>query len=152
MLGFTLLQLYRFEEAEGALRRAASAEPDDPAYLHALAKALLEQGKNLAAIDVLDRAIALDDAPDYRFAKAMCALNTGDLGIAEAELRGGLAEEPEHAEALYKLGQILVDRGDYGAALDPLDSSLALAPGNLEARFLLGLAASRSGEPETARA
>ena len=151
LLGFSLIQLFRFEEAEAALRRATESRPGNHVWLHALAKSLIEQRKNLAAIEVLDRALALEPDPDYHFAKAMCALNTGDLETAEAELRACLAGDPEHGEALYKLGRILVDRGEYGAALVPLRASLEVAPGNLEARFLLGLAAGRDGDPETAR-
>lgn len=150
LLGFSLIQLYRFEEAEAALGRAVDGEPGNHAWLHALAKALIEQSKNRAAMTVLDEALALQPAPAYRFAKAMCALNTGDLSVAEAELRACLADDPNHAEALHKLGQILLDRGEYRAAIEPLRSSLALAPANVEARFLLGLAASRSDDPETA--
>ncbi len=150
LLGFTLLELYRFEEAEAALRRAVDREPDNHAYLHALAKALLEQAKNLAAINALDRAIALEPRPEYHFAKAMCALNVGDLDTSESELRRCLEKDPRHAEALYKLGKLRVDRGDDAAALEPLRECLALRPDHLEARFLHGLAAGRTGDPATA--
>ncbi len=151
LLGFTLIRLYRYEEAEAHLRRATEAEPDNHAWLHALAKALIEQSKNLTAIEVLDRAIALEPHPDYRFAKAMCALNVGDLETAEAELRECLRTSSAHPDARYKLGKILVDRGGYREAIEPLETCLELEPGHLEARFLLGLAASRSGDLETAR-
>jgi tetratricopeptide (TPR) repeat protein len=152
LLGFTLIQLYRPAEAEAALRRAVDHEPDNPVWLQTLAKSLLEQGKNLAAIEALDRAIALEPDPDYLFARAMCALNVGDLDAAEADLRRCLAGRPEHTEALYNLGKLLVDRGDYAAGLTPLRSCLERQPGHLEARFLLGLAASQTGDPEAARA
>ncbi len=151
LLGFTLLQLYRFDEAEAALRRAVERDPRAP-WLHALAKALQEQGKNLAAIEALDRAIALEPDPEYRFARAMCSLNVGDLAGAEADLERCLEERPEHPEALYNLGKLLVDRGEYAAGLEPLRACLEEQPGHLEARFLLGLAASHTGDPEAARA
>lgn len=134
------------------MRRATLREPANHAWLHALAKALIEQGKNLAAIEVLDRAIALEADAEYLFAKAMCALNTGDLATAEAELGRCLAKRPEHSEALYKMGKLLIDRGAYSESLPHLRRCLAAQPDHLEARFLLGLAASRSGDPETARA
>lgn len=150
LLGFALLQLYRYEEAEEALRRAVGREPLRHAWLHALAKALLEQGKNLAAIEILDRAIALEGKADYHFAKAMSALNVGDLDTAEAELESCLAKDGRHAEALYKLGRLRTDRGDDAAGLGPLRGCLAIQPSHLEARFLLGLAASRTGDPAAA--
>jgi tetratricopeptide (TPR) repeat protein len=151
LLGFTLLQLYRFDEAETALRRAIDRSPAQHAWLHALAKALQEQGKNLAAIETLDRAIALQPDPDYQFARAMCALNVGQLDAAEADLRLCLQRRPGHPEALYNLGKILVDRGEYAASLEHLRACLGRQQSHLEARFLLGLAASHSGDPETAR-
>ena len=151
LLGFARLELYRFAEAETALRRAVAGEPENHAWLLALAKSLLEQGRNLAAMEVLERAIALEPDPDYFFARAMCALNLGDLDSAEADLRRSIRARPGHTEALYKLGRILVDRGDYGASLEHLRACLDLRPNHLEARFLLGLAANHTGDPETAR-
>ena len=150
--GFSLVQLYRYEEAEAVLRRAVDQEPENHAWLHALAKALIEQSKNVAAIEVLDHAITLEGDPEYHFAKAMCALNTGDLETAETELEICLEKNARHAEALYKLGKILIDRGEYKASLGHLRECLALQLGHQGARFLLGLAASRTGDPETARA
>lgn len=152
LLGFALIQLYRFEEAERWLRRALDSEPDNAAWLHALAKSLLEQGRNLAAIEVLDRALALQSTAELHYAKAMCALNAGEDGLAEAELRRCLTLQPDHADALHKLGRIQLDRGDYAAALPHLERSLTANPGHVEARYLFGLAASRSGRPAAAEA
>lgn len=150
LLGFALIQLYRYDEAETALRRAVTSEPRRHQWFHALAKALQEQGKNRAAIAELDRALVLSDRPEYRFAKAMCALNVGDQVTAESELERSLAADPAQPEARYKLGKILADRGDYTTARSHLAAALRLQPGHLEARFLQGLAASRDGDLETA--
>ena len=49
----------------------------------ALAKSLLEQGKNLAAGEVLEQAIAIQPKPAYHHAHAMTALNAGQLDAAE---------------------------------------------------------------------
>ncbi len=149
--GFALLELYRFEQAAEAFARALDFEPDRPEWRHALAKALLEQGKNRAAIDELDRALALDARPAYRFAKAMCALNIGDLSLAERELTSSLAAEPGNAAAHLALGRIRFDRGDWQAAAEALSAALELDPGLVEARYLNGLAADRLGRRELAR-
>jgi tetratricopeptide (TPR) repeat protein len=151
LLGFTLIQLYRFAEAETALRRAVDREPGNHVWLQTLAKSLLEQGKNLAAIETLDRAIALEPDPDYLFARAMCALNVGNLDAAEADLRRCLEGRPGHPEALYNLGKLLVDRGEHAASLQHLRACLEQQPSHLEARFLLGLAASHTGDLEAAQ-
>ncbi len=150
LLGFTLIHLFRFEEAEQQLRQAVEAEPQRHAWLHGLARSLLEQGRNRSAIEVLERAIALAPRPEYRFAKAMCALNVGELETAEAELRQALAGRPEDAEALYKLGEILVERGDYRSARRFLERALEANPGHLEARYLAGLTAAHGDDSAAA--
>jgi tetratricopeptide (TPR) repeat protein len=150
LTGFTLIRLYRYAEAEEMLRQAVAEEPGQHAWLHLLAKALLEQGRNLAALEVLDRAVAIEPRGEYRFARAMCLLNVGDLSGAETELRKCLDRQPEHSEALFKLGEILLDRGDYEASRSYLRACLEANPRHLEARYLLGLAESRVGDPEAA--
>lgn len=147
LLGFTLGQRHRYDEAEVFLRQAVEKRPEKHGWLHALAKSLLEQGRNIAAMQVLDRAIALHPDPAYHFAKAMCALNVGDLETGESELRKCLNKSPNHDEGLYKLGKILLDHGKYEGSLKYLRACLHANPRNLEARFLLGLAESHVGSP-----
>ncbi len=143
---------FRYAEAEVVLRHAVEAEPTEHAWMQALAKSLLEQGRNKAAIEVLDRAIALHPDPEYHFAKAMCLLNAGEAELAEAELRVCLRALPDHAEVLYKLGKIVADRGDDPESLDLFRRSLQANPGHLEARFRLGLAESMVGDLSRAAA
>lgn len=145
LLGFTLIQLYRYEEAERTLRRAVADQPKNVDRLRALAKSLLEQGKNLAAIEVLDRALAVERRPDLHFARAMCALNAGRDRDAEIDLEASLAGQPGNSEALFKLGRLVLERGDYADARERFAASLDLDPGHLEARFSLGLAELRTG-------
>lgn len=150
LLGFALIQLYRFEEAEGHLREALQMDPRQPEWQHALAKALIEQGRNKAAFQVLGEAIRLRPEAKYHFARAMCALNQGDSKTAETELRRCLGRDSSHNEALYRLGTILIDRGEYSAAIPLLQDCLKGNPQHLEARFSLGLARSRSGNLQEA--
>lgn len=150
LLGFTLIQLYRFEEAENHLREAIRMDPKQPEWQHALAKALIEQGQNKAAFQVLGEALRQRPEAKYHFARAMCALNQGEAKTAEAELRRCLSLDPGQAEALYKLGTILIDRGEYSASVSLLQDCLKRNPRHLEARFSLGLAQSRSGSLQEA--
>ena len=149
LMGFTLIQLYRFDEAEAELQEAVAAR-QEPAWLHALAKSQLEQDKNRSALESAQRAIALDPAPDYLFAAAMAALNMGELDTAEGLLERCVAAGPGIAEAHYKLARLRVDRGEYEAARPQLVACLKSAPGHLEARYLSGLVARRSGDLEGA--
>ncbi|MEE8585650.1 MAG: tetratricopeptide repeat protein [Acidobacteriota bacterium] len=145
LMGFTLVQLYKLDEAESHLREAVRQDPGQPEWLHALAKALVEQGRNRAAFEVLGQAIKLRPQAKYHFARAMCALNQGDSRTAESELRRCLGLDPGRNEAFFKLGTILIDRGDYPASIPLLQNCLKGNPGHLEARFSLGLAQSRRG-------
>lgn len=144
--GFALIQLYRYPQAEAELRAALSAEPERPDWRHALARTLLEQGRNRAALEELERALGQAEKPQYHFARAMCLLNLGRLADAEPALEAALALDPSQSEALYQLGRVRLDRGNDEGALAPLARSLELNPHQIEARFLLGLAQRHRGE------
>jgi tetratricopeptide (TPR) repeat protein len=150
LLGFALVSQYRYSEAEAALRRAVAENPRAVGWLHALAKALLEQGKNRAAIDTLDRALAVEERANLHFARAMCRLNIGEPEPAKRDLEAALALQPADAEARFKLGELTFDAGDFAAAREHLALALGANPNHLEARFLLGLAEQRLGNPQAA--
>ncbi len=152
LLGFLLIETYRFAEAEQHLQSAVDARPDDPHWLMVLAKSQLEQGKNVAAGEVLERAIRLDPKPAYYYAHAMTALNAGDFDAAETSLVACLETEPRHAEALSRLGLLLVDQARTAEAIPILERATAANPANIEAHYRLGTAyrqAGRLAEAET---
>ncbi len=144
--GFALIQLYRYPQAETELRAALAGEPDRPDWRHALARALLEQGRNRAALEELDLALSQAEKPQYHFARAMCLLNLGRLAEAERALEASLVGDPNQPEALYQLGRVRVGRGDDRGAIGPLARSVELNPAQVEARFLLGLAQRHRGD------
>lgn len=146
LLGHVLVEELRFEEAEPLLRGALERRPEQATWRNELARSLLGQGRCRAAMVELDTCIAAEPAPVYRYDKAMCALNTGDLATAESELLQALAGGWESARAWYELGRLRADRGDDTEAGDALERALALDPGLLEAEFALGQLASRSGD------
>lgn len=145
LLGFARIELYRFEEAEESLRRAVADDSQNVDRLHALAKSLLEQGKNLAAIEVLDSALEVAPRADLYFARAMCALNVGRSEAARRNLEASLKLQSDNAEVLYKLGRIEFDEGDYASGKARFEAALKAQPGHLEARALLGVAELRLG-------
>jgi predicted Zn-dependent protease len=140
LLGFLLIETYRFDEAEEHLLRAVAARPDELHWQMVLAKSLLEQGKNVAAGEVLERAIRVDPQPDYYFAHAMATLNAGKFGSAEASLRACLEQSPGHAEALSALGLLLIDEGRSDEAIPFLERARTLNPANTEVLYRLGSA------------
>ena len=138
LLGFLLIETYRFNEAEEHLLRAVAARPDELHWQMVLAKSLLEQGKNVAAGEVLERAIRADPQPGYNFAHAMAALNAGSFDSAEASLRACLEGAPEHAEAHSRLALLLFDEGRSYEAIPFLERARALNPANIEVLYPLG--------------
>ena len=151
LLGYCLMQRYDFIAAERLLREASDARPSEHGWSFALAKSLLEQGRNKASIDVLKTCIARSPLPEYHYARAMCHLNTGETSAAEKSLRLVLEKRPAHADALFKLGALLLDRGEFKEAIPHLRRCLKKRPDHVEARFRLGLATFKNGNHEAAR-
>ncbi len=146
LLGFLLIETFRFEEAEQHLRRAVKARPVEDHWLMVLAKSQLEQSKNVAAGETLQQAIKLDPRPDYYHAYAMTALNTGDLDAAETSLRACIRENPEHNDALYRLGGLLIDQGRGDDGIGFLERARTLNPNNLDTLYKLGAAYRHAGK------
>lgn len=152
LLGFLLVETFRYREAETHLRVAVTAMPGQGNWLMVLAKSLLEQGRNLAAAEVLERAIAISSRPAYHHAHAISVLNAGDLQRAEASWRTCLALQPDHPEALGYLGGLLYDQARTDEALPVLERAITANAGNIDARYRLGTAyrqAGRTGAAES---
>jgi tetratricopeptide (TPR) repeat protein len=146
LLGHVLVERFRFEEAEGLLRRALERRPEQADWRFDLARALVGQGRCQAAIIELDACIALRPQPAYRYHKAMCALASGDEALAESELRAAVAAGWESADVWFQLGRLGADRGDDAAARAAFVRAREVEPEHLEATFGLGLVDSRAGQ------
>ncbi len=82
---------------------------------------------------------------EQEFRQAFARHQAGDLEAAERGYRRVLAQQPNHAEALYLLGSLHAQRLDYAGALPFLERAVALDP--RQARFLnnLGIALKETG-------
>lgn len=148
--GFALLQLYQFDAAERELRMAVAASPREDAWLEALAKVLVDQGRPAQALVFLDKALAIRALPQYDAARASCLINLGRTAEAEAALRTCLEKEPGNAGASFRLGELLQNRGLDAESRALFEQSLRVDSGNVEARFRLGLALMKTGDTEPA--
>lgn len=63
-------------------------------------------------------------------ADAVAQHDAGHTAPAEAGYRAVLARQPDHGEALHRLGILYLQKGDAGAALHMLDAALATEPTN----------------------
>ncbi|MBT8103247.1 MAG: tetratricopeptide repeat protein, partial [Gammaproteobacteria bacterium] len=145
LLGFLLIETYRFEEAERHLLRAVAARPQEDHWLMVLAKSQLEQGKNINAGKTLQQAIELDPQPGYYHAHAMTALNSGNFDAAEASLRACIDKNSEHIDALYRLGGLLIDQGRSKDGIVFLERARTLNPDNVDTLYRLGAAYRHAG-------
>jgi len=118
--------------------------------LHGLA--LLGQGRTDAAIDALRQAVELQPDPETLFNLAAALLNRGDLDAAERSLNAALELRPFMAAGWKYRGLIRKARGERQAAIDALERSLALDPGDGSAyRELIVLLRDSGGEAEADR-
>ena len=75
----------------------------------------------------------------------MTALNTGDLAAAEASLRACLERDAEHADALFRLGGLLMDQGRSDEGIEYLERARTVNPQNLDTLYRLGSAYRHTG-------
>lgn len=108
-------------QADGKAARTAIQEGRDKG----------KAGDWAGAVQAFARAVALDDDNPHILAELGWAqFNNKDLAGAERNLRLALRYERDRkrrADALYKLGRVEEERGDYAAAKEHFDQSLALA-------------------------
>ena len=76
--------------------------------------------------------------PAPRLKEALALKQQGRHDRAESVLRSIIADEPDHAEALYQLALLRADSGAFSEAHYFVTSALAAAPGSATAHVLLG--------------
>jgi len=154
----------REEAAAAALDAAMSAFPD-PSWSYWRAELLLQTEGAAAAREEVRRLFLLEDPPWHlraRMEMALIDLASGRISDAEKECRLGrdLADSVEEAawasDFRNLLGQILLDRGDPGAAMNELRAAVEQAGGDggrrRAAMLALSQAAARSGDAATVEA
>jgi tetratricopeptide (TPR) repeat protein len=152
-LTIALIDQGRFPEAESAIARFASTQPD-PAVLHAQAgRAYREQRQTDAAIAHFQKALALDTArPEINLVLGQTLVDAGRAGEAVSHLRrayhAGIRPDvagPDLARALAGSGKIL----EAGRVLESAPQALEPEAGSVISRADLALAVNR---PDLARA
>lgn len=140
-----LHQAGRPAEAEQALRQVLARSPRHADALHTLGVIQIQAGRHEAAVDLLARAVAADPAAAPFHNNLGSALRSlGRLAEAEACFRQATALRPDYPRALTNLGQVLTARDPREAAA-VFRKALALAPGDLEANWGLGVLAHQAG-------
>ncbi|MGC8763581.1 MAG: tetratricopeptide repeat protein, partial [Acidobacteriota bacterium] len=154
-VGMVRLEEGRTAEAEAFFRRALQLEPRCTEAKVNLAILLLQRGEE-QGLGLLEEAVA--EAPRFTAARlnlASALWRRGRLGEAEAQLRAAVSSDGESAEALRRLGALLLDPRREGGprpaeAVSFLERAARIS-GRREPRILVQLAeAQRAGGKEEA--
>lgn len=66
-------------------------------------------------------------------------------------LREVLAQNPKHEEALYDMGMLSYQSGQYGKAIERLENLVKINPQHIQGQLLLGVSLMNAGQKERAR-
>jgi tetratricopeptide (TPR) repeat protein len=91
------------------------------------------------------------DAAEQVMEHALSLLRQGDYKAAEPLLRGLLARDANHADALFNLGMMLSDQRKLAEAVALIKRFLSLEPDSSKGWTALGVAQARNGEIEAAK-
>ncbi len=141
-LGLVYERLEDPGRAEVHYRRAVDLDPNDPDALNALAVfTCMTRQRPAEALRLFDRALAVP-LSRKETNRSMLHTNAGicarqvDLERAEQYLRGALALDPQHAEALLQVADVSLARGDALRARAFIERHLAVAPPSVPALVL----------------
>lgn len=129
----------RLSEAELGYRQVLEREPDQPDALHRLGIIAHQVGRNDLALQLIDRAIALNPMHAAYHNDAGIVLHAlGRIDDAIARYRKALALEPNYPKAHNGAGIALKDQGRLDDAADSFRQALRLKPDYIDAGNNLG--------------
>lgn len=147
-----------------ALENAGDLDGADHAYVQAIALAphACDARFNLAGLDV-KRSLFAQAEEGFRTMLRQCPGDAGiysGLGVAlagegnsvaaQAEFQRALQLDPLNFTALYHLGQMAIESGQPGRAIDLLQKAAQQRPEDLDTRERLAMAFAQSGQPGNA--
>lgn len=131
----------RAKEQYTAALALAGSRPD---ILYGLGRVELLDGNAAAAARSFERAATLESAPPVRalywYARAVALESAGDAHGAVEALRASVEADGTMFDAQLRLGELLLARGEFGAAREALERAVALRPGDRRAREALDAA------------
>lgn len=119
----------RFGEASKICQQILAVNPNDIPTLHITGLIAFRDGRNETAIDVLGKAIKLNDQiPDLHSGIAEALQLLGRFDEAITHYRQALALDPNYVEALYNSANVFLKLRRYDEALANYDRVLAIVP------------------------
>lgn len=145
-----LHQQGRVAEAEPLYRRVIASAPAHADAHHLLAILLAQSGRHQDAEPLSERAATLRPCADHWAVLGTIRRALGATPEAEALLRRALDAAPDHPDALFNLGNLLLDSGRPEAALERFVRLAAVRPNHAAAVVNGGVALHRLGRLEEA--
>src|ERR1700678_6494 len=122
----TCMQAGQFAEAERLCGIILSTEPDHVASIHLLGFIAYKSGRPEVAIDLIRRAIALDDKnPDCHFNIGLALLAAGRLPEAVSHFARATALKADYAAGVSKLANLTYTHANHAFAQGNLDEAIA---------------------------
>lgn len=151
-LGTLLQRDGKIEEAEHALKKAIQQSPKYVEAHNNLASLYMSQHKDVEALRILGETLKFAATNvTTLLMTARIQLRRGNHPASEQATRLALQQEPENAEALTILGQILHETDRYEEAIRVLEKALESNPNSPEARNFYGVALKSVGRLDEAR-
>ncbi|HEY5313356.1 MAG TPA: tetratricopeptide repeat protein [Pirellulales bacterium] len=136
----------RLPQAEALYRQLLAHDPANAAALHMLGVLQYQLGRGPAGLELVDRAIAIDNqVANYHGHRGLILAAIGNLDAAIGAFRRALAIEPRMPDVLNNLAGALWTKGDMPQAIDAYRQTLAVQPDLTDAWVNLGLALTSVG-------
>ncbi|HWE74565.1 MAG TPA: tetratricopeptide repeat protein [Stellaceae bacterium] len=143
----------QFAEAERLYRQILTRDPRHADSLHLLGVLAYQRGEPQIAIDLIARAIAINDAvPFFHNNRGLALVALGQIGEAAAHYERALALKADYVEALSNLGSVRLMQGRVDDAIGLHKRALAHNPDYAEGQMNLGNALREQGKPGEAMA
>lgn len=110
------------------------------------AGAYLALKKSAAALDDMNKAIAVLDKPEFRFQRALVHMARGSMDEALVDLDTVVRLKADFAPAYFMRGAIAFRRNDFKLAEREFDDAVERLPTYYQAIYARGVAKSRSGD------
>ena len=126
--------------------------PHQADYYAYRAGAYLALKKSAASLDDMNKAIAVQDKPEFRFQRALVHMARGTMDEALADLDTVVRLKPDFAPAYFMRGAIAFRRSDFKRAEKEFDAAAVKLPSYYQAIYARGAAKVRSGEKSAGEA
>lgn len=149
-VGKLLAQIYldeqQYDRAIVLLENELKATPNDAQAMTLLASALMAKGQHGRAAELMQQALAANDAPELRAVLGLSLLRSGQANSALPQLEAALKKDPQQTAAAASLVGLYLMKNQTAKAIALAERLTAQQPDNAGFQNLLGLSRQRAGD------